>query len=185
MPDCLAGYLCSEIIEPAYSERRPTRAIDKYAFQLSALLKTEAAQSRKQRRTLKQIHEDLKELDSRGLTTGSRRSREPGGRVKLRGAIRPANEHAEEKAALVRETYEPGMSVSLVARKHGVGASQLFNWHKLEREGALTPITAGESVVPSSELAAARAGRPAALDAIADFFAIGQNQVESRPPPCV
>ena len=43
---------------------------------------------------------------------------------------------AEEKAALVRETYEPGMNVSLVARKHGVGASQLFNWRKLEREGA-------------------------------------------------
>ena len=33
---------------------------------------------------------------------------------------------AGEKAALVRETYEPGMSVSLVARKHGVDASQLF-----------------------------------------------------------
>lgn len=63
----------------------------------------------------------------------------------------------EEKAALVRETYEPGMNVSLVARKHGVGASQLFNWRKLEREGGLTAVTAGESVVPASELAAARA----------------------------
>jgi len=39
---------------------------------------------------------------------------------------------------LVRETYEPGMNVSLVARKHGVGASQLINWGKLEQEGALT-----------------------------------------------
>jgi transposase len=62
-----------------------------------------------------------------------------------------------EKAALVRETYEPGMSVSLVARKHGVGASQLFSWRKLEREGGLTAVSAGESVVPASELAAARA----------------------------
>jgi len=43
----------------------------------------------------------------------------------------------QEKAALVKETYEPGMSVSLVARKHGISASQLFNWRKLEREGAL------------------------------------------------
>jgi len=59
-------YLRSETIEPAYSERRSTRAIDKYAFQLSALLKTEAARSRKQRRTLKQIHEDLKELGFEG-----------------------------------------------------------------------------------------------------------------------
>ena len=64
---------------------------------------------------------------------------------------------AAEKAALVRETYEPGMSVSLVARKHDVSASQLFNWRKLEREGALTAVQAGESVVPASELAAARA----------------------------
>ncbi|RFP14295.1 hypothetical protein D0T25_28030 [Duganella sp. BJB488] len=46
--------------------RGSTRAIDKYAFQLSALLKTEAAKSRKQRRTLKQIHEDLKELGFEG-----------------------------------------------------------------------------------------------------------------------
>lgn len=65
--------------------------------------------------------------------------------------------NASEKAALVRETYEPGMSVSLVARKHGISASQLFNWRKLEREGALTAVQAGESVVPASELAAARA----------------------------
>ena len=62
-----------------------------------------------------------------------------------------------EKAALVRQTYEVGMSVSLVAREHGVAASQLFNWRKLDREGALTAVGAGESVVPASELAAARA----------------------------
>ncbi|USX23984.1 hypothetical protein NHH73_15245 [Oxalobacteraceae bacterium OTU3CINTB1] len=59
-------YLHLETIEPAYTERRSTRAIDKYAFQLSALLKTGAAKSRKQRRTLKQIHEDLKELGFEG-----------------------------------------------------------------------------------------------------------------------
>ena len=63
----------------------------------------------------------------------------------------------QEKAALVKETYEPGMSVSLVARKHGISASQLFNWRKLEREGALVAAHSGESVVPASELVAARA----------------------------
>ncbi|MDB5742960.1 MAG: transposase family protein [Polaromonas sp.] len=31
-----------------------------------------------------------------------------------------------EKSALVRRTYEPGMSVSLVARQEGVSASLLF-----------------------------------------------------------
>jgi transposase len=62
-----------------------------------------------------------------------------------------------EKAALVSRTYEPGMTVSLVARQAGVAASLLFHWRKLERQGALTAVSAGESVVPASELAAARA----------------------------
>jgi len=47
--------------------------------------------------------------------------------------------------------------VSLVARQEGVAASLLFQWRKLEREGALVAVSAGESVVPASELAAARA----------------------------
>ena len=63
----------------------------------------------------------------------------------------------QEKASLVRRTYEPGMSVSLVARQEGVAASLLCQWRKLEREGALVAVSAGESVVPASELAAARA----------------------------
>ena len=59
-----------------------------------------------------------------------------------------------EKQALVRRTYEPGMSVSLVARQEGVAASLLFQWRKLERQGALTAVSSGEAVVPASELAA-------------------------------
>lgn len=62
-----------------------------------------------------------------------------------------------EKAALVRRTFEPGMSVSLVARQEGVSAELLFQWRKLERQGALTAVSAGEEVVPASELVAARA----------------------------
>jgi transposase-like protein len=63
----------------------------------------------------------------------------------------------QEKAELVRKTYEAGMTVSLVARQSGVSASLLFQWRKLERQGALTAVSAGEAVVPASELAAARA----------------------------
>ena len=40
---------------------------------------------------------------------------------------------ASEKLAMVRETYEPGMTVSLVARQHGINPNQLFHWRKLER----------------------------------------------------
>ena len=64
---------------------------------------------------------------------------------------------ATEKAALVRKTYEPGMSVSLVARQEGVSASLLFTWRRLDREGALVAVSVGEAVVPASERAAARA----------------------------
>lgn len=49
------------------------------------------------------------------------------------------------------------MSVSLVARQEGVSAGLLFQWRKLERQGTLTAVSAGEAVVPASELAAARA----------------------------
>jgi transposase-like protein len=62
-----------------------------------------------------------------------------------------------EKSALVKRTYEPGMSMSLVARQEGVAASLLFQWRKLERQGGLMAVSAGEAVVPASELAAARA----------------------------
>ena len=62
----------------------------------------------------------------------------------------------QEKLAMVRETYEPGMSVSLVARRHGVNPNQLFQWRRLEREGALTAVGAGNTVVPASELDSAR-----------------------------
>lgn len=61
-----------------------------------------------------------------------------------------------EKMAMVRETYEPGMSVSLVARRHGINPNQLFQWRKLEKVGALTAVGAGEPVVPAGELDAAR-----------------------------
>jgi transcriptional regulator with XRE-family HTH domain len=55
-------YLRSETTEPAYAERRSSSGLDKYSVQLSAWLKAEASKPRKQRRNLKQIHLDLKEL---------------------------------------------------------------------------------------------------------------------------
>ncbi|EPD9061249.1 IS3 family transposase, partial [Escherichia coli] len=61
----------------------------------------------------------------------------------------------QEKIAIVQQSFEPGMTVSLVARQHGVAASQLFLWRKQYQEGSLTAVAAGEQVVPVSELAAA------------------------------
>ncbi|HEL7996862.1 TPA: IS3 family transposase [Escherichia coli] len=61
----------------------------------------------------------------------------------------------QEKIAIVQQSFEPGMTVSLVARQHGVAASQLFLWRKQYQEGSLTAVAAGEQVVPASELTAA------------------------------
>ncbi|EHM1640596.1 IS3 family transposase [Salmonella enterica subsp. enterica serovar Muenchen] len=61
----------------------------------------------------------------------------------------------QEKIAIIQQTMEPGMSVSHVARLHGIQPSLLFKWKKQYQEGSLTAVAAGEQVVPASELAAA------------------------------
>jgi transposase len=43
------------------------------------------------------------------------------------------------------------MSVSLVARQHGIAPNQLFTWRRPYAEGALSAVSAGEEVVPASE----------------------------------
>jgi len=82
----------------------------------------------------------------------SRNSKEP----EVLDSERRRRWSAGEKLSMVRETYEPGMTVSLIARKHGVNPNQVFHWRKLERIGALTAVSAGETVVPAAELEAAR-----------------------------
>src|SRR2546427_3057334 len=58
---------------------------------------------------------------------------------------------ASEKVRIVEETFEPGMPVSLVARRHGVAPNQLFAWGRLVAQGALTAAGSGEEVVPASD----------------------------------
>ena len=61
---------------------------------------------------------------------------------------------AEEKVGIVQETYAPGMSVSMVARRHGVAPNMVFSWRRLYAEGALSAVGAGEEVVPASDFKA-------------------------------
>ena len=58
---------------------------------------------------------------------------------------------ASEKVRIVEETFEPGMTISLVARRHGVAPTQLFTWRRLVAQGALTAAGSGEEVVPASD----------------------------------
>lgn len=64
---------------------------------------------------------------------------------------------AAEKVRMVEETYEPGITVSEVARRHGVAPNQLFTWRRLASQGALTAAGAQEEVVPASEYRALQA----------------------------
>lgn len=45
----------------------------------------------------------------------------------------------EEKRRIVEETLTEGVSVAVVARRHGVNANQVFQWRKLYRWGLLDP----------------------------------------------
>lgn len=76
----------------------------------------------------------------------------PSDRIKVITSVqRRRRWSASEKVRMVEETCEPGMTVSLVARRHGVAPNQLFTWRRLVAHGALTAAGAGEEVVPASD----------------------------------
>ncbi|MET3759271.1 transposase [Rhizobium binae] len=69
----------------------------------------------------------------------------------LSGPERRRRWSTAEKLAIVQETYEPDVTVSIVARRHGIQPNQLFAWRKLAAQGALTATASQEEVVPASE----------------------------------
>ncbi len=70
----------------------------------------------------------------------------------LTGVQRRRRWSAEQKKAMVLECEQPGMNVSVVARKYEVHPNQLFRWRRLFHEGALTAVRAGEELVAVSEV---------------------------------
>jgi transposase len=59
-----------------------------------------------------------------------------------------------EKQSIVSETYQPGFTVSQVARKYDIPPSQLFYWRRRLEEGGLVAVGSEEKVVPESEVKA-------------------------------
>jgi transposase len=45
----------------------------------------------------------------------------------------------EERRRIVEETLVAGVSVAVVARRHGINANQVFQWRKLYQSGLLEP----------------------------------------------
>ena len=58
----------------------------------------------------------------------------------------------EQKLEIVKQTNEPGSSVSMVSRQFGISAAQLFQWRKAYLQGSLMAVGANETVVAASEL---------------------------------
>ena len=54
-----------------------------------------------------------------------------------------------EKRRIAELTFEPGASVALVARAHGVNANQVFKWRRALKRGELSePASASTSLLP-------------------------------------
>ena len=68
-------------------------------------------------------------------------------RIEVIGVERRRRWSVEEKIRLVEESSLPGMSVSYVARKHGVAPSQLFTWRRRMADGSREAVRADDEVV--------------------------------------
>ena len=58
----------------------------------------------------------------------------------------------EQKLRIIEESFEPGETVSSVARRNGVAANLLYRWRRLMSEGGVTAVGSDEAVVGSSEV---------------------------------
>ena len=96
-------YLRAEVAGPRYAKRVSPSKLDAYADKLSGCLKTEATESRKQRRTLKQMHADLVALAVTPPITAWPRSRARG----RQSATRPNRPAGAAPSCRWRSAPEP------------------------------------------------------------------------------
>ena len=70
----------------------------------------------------------------------------------ITGVARRRRFTTEQKLSVVNETLQPGMSISYVARRHGLSPSLVFRWRRLMSEGGKEAVRADEDVVAASEV---------------------------------
>ena len=70
----------------------------------------------------------------------------------ITGIARRRRFSTDLKLAVVAETMQPGMSISYVARRHGLSPSLVFRWRRLMSEGGRQAVRADDEVVPAAEL---------------------------------
>jgi transposase len=71
----------------------------------------------------------------------------------ITGVARRRRFSLKQKLAIVEETMQPGMSISYVARRHGLSPSLVFRWRRLlMSDGGREAVRADNDVVPVAEL---------------------------------
>jgi transposase len=68
------------------------------------------------------------------------------------GVARRRRFSTEQKLAVVAETMQPGMSISYVARRHGLSPSLVFRWRRLMSDGGQEAVRADDDVIAASEV---------------------------------
>ena len=61
---------------------------------------------------------------------------------------------ADQKLAVVQEAAQPRMTISYVARRHGIAPSLIFGWRRRMSEGGKEAIRADDDVVAKAEVLA-------------------------------
>jgi transposase len=70
----------------------------------------------------------------------------------ITGVARRRRFTTEQKLAIIAETMQPGLSISYVARQHGLSPSLVFRWRRLMSEGGKQAVRADDEVVAVAEV---------------------------------
>jgi transposase len=60
----------------------------------------------------------------------------------------------DQKLGVLSEAAQPGMSISYVARRHGISPSLVFGWRRRVSEGGKEAVRVDDAVVGSAEVRA-------------------------------
>ena len=76
-------------------------------------------------------------------------------RVEVLSAIQRRRRYSlDQKLAVLQEAAQPGMTISYVARRHGIAPSLIFGWRRRMSEGGKEAVRADDEVVAKAEIAA-------------------------------
>ena len=70
----------------------------------------------------------------------------------ISGSVRRRQWTTEQKLQIIEESFQPGETVSSVARRRGVAPNLLYRWRRLMTEGGAAAVGSDEAVVGSSQV---------------------------------